>query len=213
MRPVFFESKDIYHEEQSQFCFPYGNEGKKSVDEKKATRDTGGLGKALTSTTRSGFYTDSSTPYLTTTSPPVNKIIPLVCIDTLQFTFNTKGQILLSHHARNRTFPPTHTLCFHAYPLSLLPRVKAAQQRFREFLLTTISFALQVHLQTGQCVSYSAPLIFDVRANPPRVTKSVLPSGSFTCPQQHSRRRGLQLTTRLCRQTISGEHGLDGSGV
>jgi hypothetical protein len=52
-----------------------------------------------------------------------------------------------------------------------------------------------------------------VPANSSRVTKSVLPSGSFTRPQHDSKRWAFRLTARFHRQTISGEHGLDGSGV
>jgi hypothetical protein len=175
---------------------------------------TSGLGKALTSTTRSGFYTDFSTPYHTTKSPPVNNkassrshqhsSIHLLPTNTLH-----------PHPTCAKSYVPSprHTLCFHACPLSLLPRVKAAQQHFREVLLTTVFTAPQVHLQTGQCVSRPIPRFLTCLLTLPRVTKLVLPSGSFTWPQQYSSRLEHRLTARLCRQTISGEHGLDGSGV
>lgn len=44
----------------------------------------------------------------------------------------------------------------------------------------------------------------------PRVTKSVLPSGLLP---KHVRSRAPADANRHNRQTISGEHGLDGSGV
>ena len=104
-------------------------------------------------------------------------------------------------------------LCAKSYVFPLVIALPYASYDGGHKVFSTDSYCrAQVHLQTGQCVSIPRCLR-RLHAKSSRETKSVQHFGAFFPPILRRDCGGVLTHSVGSRQTISGEHGLDGAGV